>query len=148
MFIASGDDLTKLAGEKIEAARDVDEIKRFGICGLAIASAKGPDQNEVADAAAAIWHDIIQADIHTWKSVANESNTAVGGMAEEDLALRTEGTAFVGVMTDFVSTSGGKMQNVGFRQVRNQVMHALGSDELAKVLTMSADIVVVAKNDN
>jgi len=142
-------DLLRLASEKINSARDVDEIKRFGICGLAIASAKPPAQSEaMANDASSIWHTVIQADIHTWKSIANEDSMAVGGMSEEELIQRVEGTAFVGVMYDFVTTSptGEKMQNVGFLNdlVRNQVMHSLGSDELAQVLTLSAEIVLAA----
>jgi len=144
------DDLLRLAVEKIQSSRDVDEIKRYGICGLAIASAKAPGQKEaMANAASSIWHAVIKADIHTWQSVANENGMAVGGgISEEELIQRVEGTAFVGVMYDFVTTSGGNiMQNVGFHSelVQNQVLHALlGSEDLAKVLTLSAEIVVDA----
>jgi len=143
------DDLLRLATEKITASRDVDEIKRFGICGLAIASAKPPNQSKAMSLdASSIWNAVIQADIHTWKSVAHENCIAVGGISEEELIQRVEGTAFVGVMYDFVMTSpsGEKMQNVGFLHdpVRNQVLHSLGSDELANVLSASAEIVLAA----
>jgi len=145
----NADDLLRLAAEKINSARDVDEIKRYGICGLAIASAKPIDQSEsMTDDASSIWHTVIQADIHTWKSIANENSMAVGGISEEELIQRVDGTAFVGVMYDFVTTSppGGKMQNVGFLhdQVKNKVSHLFGSDELASVLTLSAEIVLAA----
>lgn len=141
------DDLLRLALEKIESARDLDELKRFGICGLAIASAKSPDKHEdMANDASMIWHAIIQADMACWKSVASEDRMAVGGISEEDLIQRVEGTAFVGTMGDFLSTSppGGKMRNVSFRS--DLVMQAFGSDELAKVLALSADIVVAANS--
>lgn len=144
----SGDCLLRLAVEKISSARDVDEIKKFGICGLALASAKPLDQvGAMANDASSIWCALIEADIHTWQSVANDNNMSVGGMSEEELIQRVEGTAFVGVMYDFVTTSSeGKMQNVGFLidQVRNQVFHSLGSDELGKVLYLSSDIVAAA----
>jgi hypothetical protein len=140
-------DILRLAVEKIESSQDVDEIKRFAICGLSVASAKSPDQLEaIARDASTIWHAVIQADIDTWQNVANENSMAVGGLEEEELIHFVDGTAFVGVMHDFVTTSGGKMQDVGFgcHRVRNQVMHALGSDELEKVLTRSADVVAAA----
>ena len=142
------DSLLRLAVEKIHSSRDVDEIKRFAICGLAIASAKPPGQTEaMANDAAMIWNAIIEADIHIWQSVANDNVMAVGGISEEELIQRAEGTAFVGAMCDFVATSGEKiMKDVGFSndRVRNQVFRALESDELATVLTISAEIVVAA----
>ena len=143
----SQSDLVKLACEKIESARDVDEIRRFAICGLSIASANPVSQKEeIAEDACAIWNAVINADIHTWKSVAMEDGMAVGGMPEEELIRRVEGTAFVGVIYDFVTTapSGESMKNVGYLNdhVRNQVSLSLGSvsDELAKVLLLSAKI--------
>ncbi|KAL9185223.1 hypothetical protein ACHAXT_003000 [Thalassiosira profunda] len=149
------DDLLRLACEKIQSATDVDDIKRFGICGLAIASARPLEQIEtVAEDASAVWNEIIQADIHTWQSVAKENNQAVGGMDEEELIQRVEGTGFVGVMFDYVTTSppGGKMQYVGFlsEAVRTRVFHSLGSDasELSQVLTLSAEIVVASCLEN
>ena len=141
------DDLLRLAVGKIQSSRDVDEIKRFGICGLAIASAKLPSQTEaMANDASYIWQAVIKSDIHTWESTANENSMAVGGISEEELIRRVEGTAFVEVMYDFVSTSEGKMQSVSYTDtsVRNNVSHALGSDALSKVLALSADIVVAA----
>jgi hypothetical protein len=140
-------DILRLAVEKIQSSQDVDEIKRFAICGLSVASAKSPDQLEaIASDASTIWHAVIQTDIDIWQNVANENSMAVGGLEEEELIHFVEGTAFVGVMYDFVTSSGGKMHDVGFscHRVRNQVMHALGSDELEKVLTLSADVVAAA----
>ena len=137
------EDLLRLAVEKIQSSRDGEDIKRFGICGLAIASAKAPGQNEAKSSdASSIWQAVIQADRDTWESVANENKMSVGGISEEELIHRVDGTAFVQVMYDFV-TSGEKMPEVGFNEhVRNQISHALGSDSLAKVLALSADIVV------
>jgi hypothetical protein len=141
-------DILKLAVEKIQSSQDVDEIKRFAICGLSVAAAKTPDRIEATSRdATTIWHAVIQVDIDIWRNVANENSMAVGGMEEEELIHFVEGTAFVGVLYDFVTTSGGgDMQNVGFgsHQVRNRLMHELGSDELEKVLTLSADIVLAA----
>ncbi len=141
-------DIVRLAVEKIQSSQDVDEIKRFAICGLSVAAAKTPDQIEAMSRdATTIWHAVIQVDIDKWQNVANENSMAVGGMEEEELIHFVEGTAFVGVLYDFVTASGGgEMQNVGFgsHQVRNQLMHELGSEELEKVLTLSADIVLAA----
>ena len=39
-IILKEEDLLRLAVEKIQSSRDGEDIKRFGICGLAIASAK------------------------------------------------------------------------------------------------------------
>lgn len=141
------EDLLILVGEKIASARNVDEIKKFGICGLAVASAKPLGQSEaMADDASAIWHAVIQADIHTWKSVANDNSMAVGGISEEELFQSVEGTSFVGLMYDFATTSSTeeKMGNVGFLhdRVKDQVLHLFGSDELATVLTLSAEFVL------
>mmetsp|Transcript_20644 Transcript_20644/g.43398 ORF Transcript_20644/g.43398 Transcript_20644/m.43398 type:complete len:1312 (+) Transcript_20644:68-4003(+) len=140
------DDLLRLACEKINTAHDIDEMKRFGICGLAIASAKQP--SDQSDAASTIWHTLINADIQTWKRIADENSMAVGGISEEELVHRVDGTAFFSAMYDFITTSppGEKMQNVGFLndQVRNQVLHLLRSDELAEVLTVSAEIIVAS----
>jgi hypothetical protein len=141
-------DILRLAVEKIQSSQDMDEIKRFAICGLSVASAKSPDQFEaMASDASSIWHAVIQVDIDKWQNVANENCMAVGGIEEEELIHIVEGTAFVGVLYDFVTTSGEEMQNVGFGcdHVRNQVMQALGSDELEKVLMLSADVVAAAK---
>ena len=137
------EDLLRLAVEKIQSSRNGEDIKRFGICGLAIASAKPQGQNEAKSSdASSIWQAVIQADLDTWESVANENKMSVGGISEEELIHRVDGTAFVQVMYDFV-TSGEKMPEVGFNEhVRNQISHALGSDSLAKVLALSADIVV------
>merc|ERR1711862_779302 len=99
---------------------------------------------EMAEDACLVWHAVIQADIHTWKSVANENCMAVGGMSEEELIRHVQGTAFVDLVCDFVTsaTAGEKMQNVGFLndQVRDRVSHSFGSGELAKVLALSAKI--------
>ena len=142
-IILKEEDLLRLAVEKIQSSRDGEDIKRFGICGLAIASAKPQGQNEAKSSdASSIWQAVIQADLDTWESVANENKMSVGGISEEELIHRVDGTAFVQVMYDFV-TSGEKMPEVGFNEhVRNQISHALGSDSLAKVLALSADIVV------
>lgn len=142
-IILKEEDLLRLAVEKIQSSRNGEDIKRFGICGLAIASAKPQGQNEAKSSdASSIWQAVIQADLDTWESVANENKMSVGGISEEELIHRVDGTAFVQVMYDFV-TSGEKMPEVGFNEhVRNQISHALGSDSLAKVLALSADIVV------
>lgn len=137
-----GNDLLHLAVEKINSAKDLEEIGKFGICGLAVASAV----DDEANAAASIWHAVIRADIQTWKEIARDNDTMVGGMSEEELIQRVEGTAFVGLMCDFATASKAgddNMQAVGFGsdQVRGHVFHSLGSDELTKVLTLSAKIV-------
>merc|ERR1711957_874360 len=140
-----GSDLVRLACEKINTARNIDERRRFGICGLSVASS-GPVsrmEEKMAEKAGLIWHAVIQADIHIWKAVANEDAVAVG-MSEEELIRRVENTAFVGLVYDFVSTAPkeGNIQNMGYLndQVRNQVAHLFGSDELTNVLTLSAEI--------
>ena len=139
------DDLLSLAVEKILSSQHVDQIREFGISGLAIAAAK-PSPEAIAGDASTIWQAVIEADFHTWQSVANENNIAVGGIPEEELIRRVEGTAFVAVLCDFVAQSSqGKMQNAGFTdQVRTQVMHSLGSDDLSKVLSLLANIVAAA----
>ncbi len=70
---------------------------------------------------------MIQADIDKWQNVTNDNSMAVGGIEEEELIHIVEGTEYVGVLYNFVTTSGGEMQNVGFDcdHVKNQVMHAL-----------------------
>ena len=137
------EDLLRLAVEKIQSSRDVDDTKRFGICGLAIAAAKPPGQNEAkSNDSSSIWEALVQADRDTWESVANENTMSVGGISEEELIHRVGDTAFVQVMCDLV-TSGEKMPEVGFNEhARNQISYALGSDSLAKVLSLSADAVV------
>ena len=146
------DDLVRLALEKMESARDIDEMYKCAICGLSIAAAKSLNNNEaMVNDASSIWHAVIQADMDTWQSVSNEDRMAVGGLSEEDLIQHVEGTAFVRVMSDFVATSPSsdtKTQTVSFAsgRVQSQVTHAFGSDELAKVLSLTTNIVVAANN--
>ena len=141
-------DVVRLAVEKIQSCNDIEKIKRFAICGLSVANAKSSDQvTAMASDASSIWHAVIQADIDKWQSVANEHNSAVGGIQEEELIHNVGGTAFVGVMGDFVhQTSGEEINNVGFGndRVRCMVMDALGSNELERVLQLSADIVLAS----
>ena len=141
-------DVLRLAVEKIQSCNDIEKIKRFAICGLSVANAKSSDQvTAMASDASSIWHAVIQADIDKWQSVANEHNSAVGGIQEEELIHNVGGTAFVGVMGDIVhQTSGEEINNVGFGndRVRCMVMDALGSNELERVLQLSADIVLAS----
>ena len=137
------EDLIRLSVEKIQASGDVEDIKKFGICGLAISSAKPSSQADaMANDAANIWQAVIQSDMQLWEAVANENSKSVGGIAEEELIHRVEGTSFVGVLYDFIMSEG--KQNVGFSAVKNQVSHAFGSDALTEVLAISADIVAAA----
>ena len=142
------DEILKLAVEKIQSSSDTDNMTIFGICGLSIASAKPPDQIEaMSNAASYIWHAIIQADINTWRDVANANASALGGMEEESFMHRVERTAFVRLLYEFLSKSNrGEMQHVGFgsTNVRQQVLRAFESDGLANVLTLAADIAVNA----
>lgn len=141
-------DVIRLAVEKIQSCNDIEKIKRFAICGLSVANAKSSDQvTAMASDASSIWHAVIQADIDKWQSVANEHNSAVGGIQEEELIHNVGGTAFVGIMGDIVhQTSGEEINNVGFGndRVRCMVMDALGSNELERVLQLSADIVLAS----
>jgi hypothetical protein len=141
-------DVLRLAVEKIQSCNDIEKIRRFAICGLTVANSKSPDQvTAMASDASSIWHVVIQADIDKWQCVANEHNSAVGGIQEEELIHNVGGTAFVGVMGDIVhQTSGDEIKNVGFgnERVRCMVMDALGSNELEKVLQLSADIVLAS----
>lgn len=140
-------DVLRLAVEKIQSCNDSEKIKRFAICGLSVANAKSPDQvTAMVSDASSIWHAVIQADIDKWQCVANKHNSAVGGIQEEELIHNVEGTAFMGVMGDIVhQTSGEEIKNVGFgnERVRCMVM-ALGSNELERVLQLSADIVLAS----
>ncbi len=144
------DDILKLAVEKIQLSNDGDEIKRFGAWGLSVASAKPSDQTEAMSTAAShIWHAIVKADINTWRDVANANANAVGGMDEEFLLHRVEDTAFVGLLYDLLSNSSeGEMQHVGFDYAKDQVFHALGSQNLASVLMVAADIVQTARHES
>lgn len=143
------DEILKLVVDKMQSSSDADEIKRFGFIGLSVASAKPLDQTEaMSNAASYIWYAVVKADINVWRDVANDNANAVGGMDEECLMHRVEGTVFVGLLYDFLSKSSVvETQYVGFvcTNVKNQVFHALGSEELATVLTVAADIVMNAQ---
>lgn len=143
------DEILKLVVEKMQSSSDADEIERFGFIGLSVASAKPLDQIEaMSNAASYIWYAVVQADINVWRDVANDNAYVVGGMDEECLMHRVEGTVFVGLLNDFLSKSSEvEKQHVGFvcTNVKNQVLRALGSEELAKVLTVAADIVMNAQ---
>ena len=91
---------------------------------------------------------MIQADIRTWEAVADVNAVAIGGITEEELIRRVDGTAFVGVVYDLATAlpEGERTRNVGFfnDKVRNQILQLLGSDELAEVLSLSTEIVLAA----
>mmetsp|Transcript_17480 Transcript_17480/g.35235 ORF Transcript_17480/g.35235 Transcript_17480/m.35235 type:complete len:557 (-) Transcript_17480:129-1799(-) len=140
------DELIVLAVNKINSSRDVENIKKYGLCGLAIAHAtSSEDAIAMIHGAATIWEACIRSDIHTWNSLARENSMAVTGISEEDLSQRVRGTAFVGVNGEFATSSGGSMQGVGFLSnvhVRRRVLESLGSNEdLGKLLVHSAEMV-------
>lgn len=140
------DELIVLAVNKINSSRDVVNIKKYGLCGLAIAHAiSSEDANAMIQGAATIWEACIRSDIHTWNSLARENIMAVTGISEEDLSQRVRGTAFVGVNGEFATSSGGSMQGVGFLSnvhVRRRVLESLGFDEdLGTLLVHSAEMV-------